>query len=193
MLPFKTSDGVTRWNPVDKTGCNKAFGHMTVLADDMKYRDLASGDAGWLIQRHGELYAETEGFDATFEPLVAEILVDFMRNRDPQVERAWIAVSGDTRLGSIFCVKSDDPGVAKLRLFLVEPAVRGLGLGQLLLDQCITHARQTGNHTLRLWTHESHKAACALYIKNGFHCTRSVDVQSFGVDLVEQTWELELS
>lgn len=166
---------------------------MTNRPNDISFRDLAIGDAGWLIQRHGELYAETEGFDATFEPLVAEILVDFIRNRDPKVERAWIATSGDKRLGSIFCVKSKDPDVAKLRLFLVDPTARGLGLGQQLLDQCISHARLTGNHTLRLWTHESHKAACALYIKNGFHCTRSESVRSFGVDLEEQTWELDLS
>lgn len=166
---------------------------MSVTADSINFRDLAIGDAGWLIQRHGELYAEHEGFDASFEPLVASILIDFINNRDPSVERAWIAVSGDTRLGSVFCVKSGEPGIAKLRLFLTEPRVRGLGLGQRLLDLCVTHARETGHHTLRLWTHESHKAACALYAKNGFTCTASAPVTSFGVDLVEQTWEFDLS
>ena len=160
--------------------------------DDITFRDLAIGDAGWLIQRHGELYSEAEGFDATFEPLVAEILVDFMRNRDSSIERAWIAMRHGRRLGSIFCVKSGEDGIAKLRLFLVEPEARRLGLGAQLLEQCIAHARKHGFHTLRLWTHESHKAACTLYTKYGFSCTTSKPVRSFGVDLVEQTWELAL-
>ena len=160
---------------------------------EVTFRDLAIGDAGWLIQRHGELYAEEEGFDASFEVLVAEILVDFIRTRDANVERAWIACEGDRRLGSIFCVKSGTLGVAKLRLFLIEPSARGLGLGQQLLDLCLDHAKSTGHHALRLWTHESHAAACALYTKNGFTCTASAPVTSFGVDLVEQTWEIDLS
>ena len=163
------------------------------MSDDIAFRDLAIGDAGWLIQRHGELYAKAEGFDASFEPLVAEILVDFIRNRDADTERAWIAYRGKERLGSIFCVKSGTPGVAKLRLFLVEPDARGLGLGQRLLDLCVAHARSKGFHTLRLWTHASHRAACALYAKNGFQCTDHSPVHSFGVDLIEQTWELDLS
>ncbi len=163
------------------------------MSNAIRFRDLSIGDAGWLIQRHGELYAEAEGFDETFEPLVAEILVEFMRNRDQTIERAWIAHRGDERLGSIFCVASGVPGVAKLRLFLVEPGARGTGLGQQLLDKCVAHARATGHHTLRLWTHESHRAACALYKKNGFDCTQSKSVTSFGVELVEQTWELDLS
>ncbi len=161
--------------------------------DDVAFRDLAIGDAGWLIQRHGELYAAEEGFDASFEPLVAEILLSFIRNPDTAVDRAWIAHRGDTRLGSIFCVASGEPSVAKLRLSLVEPKARGLGLGQRLLDRCIDHARATGHLVLRLWTHESHRAACTLYTKNGFRCTASKPVRSFGVDLVEQTWELDLS
>ena len=124
--------------------------------------------------------------------MVAEILVDFLRNRDRKSERAWIAVAGERRLGSIFCVTTDTPGVAKLRLFLIEPEARGLGLGHSLLDACIEFARDQRNHTLRLWTHESHRAACALYEKRGFTCVRSKPVRSFGVDLVEQTWELDL-
>ena len=163
------------------------------MTDKMSFRDLAIGDAGWLIQRHAELYAAAEGFDTSFEPLVAEILVDFIRNRDPAVDQAWIAHRGETRFGSIFCVASGEPGVAKLRLFLVEPEARGLGLGQKLIDLCIAHARAKGYRLLRLWTHESHRAACTLYTKNGFRCTASKPVHSFGVDLVEQTWELALT
>ena len=159
---------------------------------DITFSDLQIGDAGWLIQRHGELYAEAEGFDATFEALVASILVDFMRHRDPAVERAWIARRTGQRLGSIFCVKSDQPDVAKLRLFLIDPKARGTGLGHRLLQMCIDHVQACGFSKLRLWTHESHRAACALYTKHGFRCTASRPVRSFGVDLVEQTWELDL-
>ncbi|NNE81327.1 MAG: GNAT family N-acetyltransferase [Silicimonas sp.] len=166
---------------------------MTVNQNEIHLRDIAIGDAGWLIQRHGELYAADEGFDASFEVLVAEILVDFLRNRDPETERGWIAATGKQRLGSIFCVHSGDPRVAKLRLFFVEPDARGLGLGRRLLEVCIAFARDTGNHTLRLWTHESHRAACALYAAYGFRCVASRPVHSFGVDLIEQTWELDLT
>lgn len=161
--------------------------------EDITFRDLAIGDAGWLIQRHAELYAAEEGFDASFEPLVAEILADYLRNRDAKMERAFIAVDDDQkRLGSIFCVQSGEPGVAKLRLFLLEPDARGLGLGQRLLDACLAFAVEAGYDQIRLWTHESHKAACALYVKNGFDCIASTPVHSFGVDLVEQTWQKSL-
>lgn len=166
---------------------------MDIDPDTIRLRDLRIGDAGWLIQQHGELYARDEGFDASFEALVAEILADFIRNRDPACERAWIAETDGQRLGSIFCVRSGDPGIAKLRLFLLIPAARGLGLGQRLLSECIDFARSTGNHTLRLWTHQSHRAACALYQRSGFVCTKSEPVTSFGVPLVEQTWERHLT
>lgn len=155
-------------------------------------RDLEIGDAGWLIQRHGEAYAEAEGFDASFEPLVAEILVGFLRHRDPSCERGWIAVDGRQRLGSIFCVKGATPGEAKLRLFFLEPAARGKGLGKQLLTTCLDYARASGYTRLQLWTHESHQAACALYARAGFEMTHSKPVHSFGVDLVEQVWAIDL-
>lgn len=165
---------------------------MTHDPETVTLRDLAIGDAGWLIQRHAELYVESDGFDATFEPLVAEILTAFMRTHDPATERAFIAVAGNERLGSIFCVQSGEPGVAKLRLFLLEPKARGLGLGQRLLDACLSFARDAGYRKMTLWTHESHRAACALYDKAGFRLTASKPVHSFGVDLVEQAWEIDL-
>jgi GNAT superfamily N-acetyltransferase len=156
------------------------------------FRDLEIGDAGWLIERHAVLYARDDGFDATFEALVAEILAAYIRSRDPATERAFIAVEEGRRLGSIFCVQSGDPGIAKLRLYLLEPEARGRGLGQRLLDACLGFARDTGYARLRLWTHESHRAACALYARNGFRLTESRPVRSFGQDLVEQTWETDL-
>ncbi len=163
------------------------------MADGIDLRDIGIGDAGWLIQHHGELYAAEEGFDWTFEPLVAEILVGFLRNRDPACERAWIAWRGDQRLGSIFCVKGAEPGQAKLRLFLLTPESRGLGLGKRLLATCIAYARDKGYREIVLWTHASHKAACALYEKAGFDLIDSRAVTSFGQPLIEQTWKLKLT
>ena len=162
------------------------------MNDEVILRDLRIGDAGWLIEQHGVLYARDEGFDASFEALVAEILAAFIRDHDPATERGWIAEAGGQRLGSIFCVQSGEPGVAKLRLFLLLPEARGRGLGQRLLDQCLTFARDAGYTRLKLGTHESHRAACALYARSGFTCTASAPVRSFGVDLVEQTWEITL-
>lgn len=166
---------------------------MTLDPEDVVLRDLTIGDAGWLIQRHAELYAAEEGFDASFEALVAEILAAHIRSHDPATERAFIAVQGETRLGSIFCVQSGEAGVAKLRLFLLDPAARGVGLGNRMLKACLGFARDAGYHRMRLWTHKSHRAACALYEKAGFRCVASRPVRSFGVDLVEQSWEIELS
>jgi GNAT superfamily N-acetyltransferase len=138
------------------------------------------------------LYSHDEGFDGSFEALVAEILAAFLRDHDPATERGWIAETEGRRLGSIFCVQSGEAGVAKLRLFLLLPEARGRGLGQRLLDECMGFARAAGYRRLKLWTHESHRAACALYAKNGFACTASFPVRSFGLDLVEQSWEIGL-
>ncbi len=160
--------------------------------DDVDLRHLKPGDAAWLVDAHGRLYAEEEGFDDTFGPLVAGIIAEFEAGHDPKTERAFIAVRGKERLGSIFCVQSGDLGVAKLRLFLLVPEARGLGLGKRLLEANLAFARAAGYHKMRLWTHESHRAACALYASHGFTMTASKPVRSFGADLVEQTWEIGL-
>ncbi|MGI1660756.1 GNAT family N-acetyltransferase [Palleronia sp. KMU-117] len=166
---------------------------MTSAATDTAIlREFRTGDAGWLIEQHALLYARDEGFDASFGALVAEILADFLRSHEPATERGWIAEAAGLRLGSIFCVQSGEPGVAKLRLFLLIPEARGRGLGQRLLDDCLGFARAVGYRRLKVWTYESHRAACALYARNGFACTASAPVRSFGVDLVEQTWEIAL-
>ena len=162
------------------------------MTENVTFRDLAIGDAGWLIERHAVLYARNDGFDASFEALVAEILAGFIRDRDPAIERAFIAWAGDRRVGSVFCVRGEEPGLAKLRLFLIEPEWRGRGLGQRLLDACLGFARSAGYRRLRLWTHESHRAACALYARSGFRLIDSRPVRSFGQDLVEQSWEIDL-
>lgn len=158
---------------------------------DVTLRDLQIGDAGWLIGQHGILYNRDEGFDATFEATVAEILADYIRNRDPVCERAWIAESDGQRLGSIFCVRKDAK-TAKLRLFLLLPEARGRGLGHRLLSACTNWARDRGYQRMELWTHESHKAACALYAAHGWHLDSSIPTHSFGTDVVEQIWSITL-
>jgi DNA-binding MarR family transcriptional regulator/ribosomal protein S18 acetylase RimI-like enzyme len=157
----------------------------------VQLRALEPGDAGWIVARHAALYAADEGFDATFEALVAEILAAFIRNHDPARERGWIAAHGAQQLGSIFCVQGED-GTAKLRLFFVEKAARGTGLAQQMLETCMAFARDAGYPSMRLWTHESHRAAGRLYARNGFALTDSRATRSFGQDVVEQTWERAL-
>ncbi len=156
---------------------------------DFVLRPFDAADADWLIARHAAHYAQAEGFDDTFGPLVASIIAAFLADHDPLREAGWIAQSGDTRLGSIFCVRLDD-ATAKLRLFYVVPAARGLGVAQSLLDQCLGFARQAGYAGLTLWTHESHKAAGRIYTRNGLTRSHAVPVHSFGVDLVEETWQI---
>ena len=160
------------------------------MTEDIILRDLESGDAGWIIQQHAELYARDEGFDMSFEVLVAEIMTDFIRRRDPARDRAFIAARGYERLGCIFCVGKDER-TAKLRLFLVVPEARGHGLGHCLIAACMDWAKAQGYGRMELWTHESHEAACALYAAHGWHLVRSEAVKSFGVQLVEQSWEIE--
>ncbi|MDA8747387.1 GNAT family N-acetyltransferase [Litoreibacter sp.] len=159
--------------------------------EDIILKQFEAGDAAWVAQRHGVLYAEHDGFDDSFEPLVASILAKFLTDHDPALERGWVAWEGEKRVGCIFCVKLD-AGTAKLRMFLLEPVMRGRGLGKRLLAQCIGFAREAGYQSMTLRTHESHAAACALYARNGFACVESKKVRSFGQDLVEQTWTTAL-
>lgn len=158
---------------------------------DVRLRDLQVGDMGHIASRHGVLYAQEHGFDDSFEPLVAQILLDFLRKRRPQIERAWIAARGDQILGSVFCVHVSDE-TAKLRLFYLEPEARGLGLGRKMLQACIGFARAAGYRRLVLWTHQSHEAACSLYRKAGFAMVSESPVHNYGQDLVEQEWQIEL-
>jgi GNAT superfamily N-acetyltransferase/DNA-binding MarR family transcriptional regulator len=153
-------------------------------------RRLAPGDAGWIISTHGALYARDEGYDLSFEALVARILADFLDRADPR-EAAWIAEGGGQRLGTISCMRENDD-TARLRLFILVPEARGLGLGQRLHDTCLEFARRQGYRRMVLWTHESHRAACALYAKNGWHLVRSQTGQAYGQDVVDQDWEIPL-
>ena len=158
--------------------------------DEVSVRDLSHGDAGWVIQRHAETYGQSHGFNAEFELLVSEILTGFQRHRDPGRERAFIAHRQGERLGSIFCMASDDPTLAKLRLFFVEPSARGLGLGRQLMDDCLGFAREAGFQRMTLMTHQSLDAARHLYSSYGFSCSDAVEVRHYGQHAVEETWDV---
>lgn len=156
-------------------------------------RSHRPGDLGWIVARHGALYVEEFGWDATFEAEVARIAADFIGNFDAFCERCWIAVRGGENIGSIALVKHPDrPGVAKLRLLLVEPSARGLGLGKHLVDECLRFARQSGYHTVTLWTFSELSAASHIYQSVGFQLIREEPQHVFGRDMIEQTWELRL-
>ena len=159
--------------------------------DDIIVKTFQKDDAAWLIARHGALYAEAEGFDDRFRVLVAQIVAAFVKGHDPVRERGWIAWRGGERVGSVFCVRATQD-IAKLRLFLIEPAARGGGLAQRMLDQCMRFAQEAGYRRMTLWTHESHRAAVRLYEKNGFILKDFKPVRAFGQELVEQHWEIAL-
>ena len=160
-------------------------------SDSYLLRSPRPGDLGWIIHRHGTLYAREYGYDAQFEALVAEIAARFVQHLDAKRERCWIAERNGEIVGSVFLVSSSKT-VAKLRLLLVEPHARGLGIGARLIEECIGFAREAGYRSLVLWTQSELHAARRLYRRAGFHRTRSERHESFGKKLVAETWELTL-
>jgi DNA-binding MarR family transcriptional regulator/N-acetylglutamate synthase-like GNAT family acetyltransferase len=149
------------------------------------------GDMGWVVHRHGLLYEEEYGWDEQFEALVASIAAKFIQHYNPKKERCWIAEIEGEIVGSVFLIKQSKR-IAKLRLLLVEPKVRGLGIGTRLVNECVRFARQVGYRKIVLWTNSVLHAARHIYEKTGFRLVRQESHHSFGHDLVGQTWELEL-
>lgn len=149
------------------------------------------GDMGWVVQQHGFLYAQEFGWDISFEGMVAEIVAQFLKDFDPARERCWIAEIDGKQVGSVFLVKRSDD-VAKLRLLLIDPAGRGIGLGKRLVDECIAFARQSGYRKITLWTQSMLLAARGIYENAGFRHVASKPHHSFGHDLTGETWERDL-
>ncbi len=154
-------------------------------------RDPAPGDIGWVVQQHGEIYAREYGWNSKFEALVAGIASEFLLKFQPEWERCWIAEVNGERVGAIFVVRKSAT-VAQLRMLILTPGARGLGLGGKLVDECIAFARLKGYKKMVLWTNSCLAAARGIYAKRGFQLTQSEPHEGYGSPLVGETWELKL-
>ena len=154
-------------------------------------RQPRPGDIGWVVARHAALYAEEYGFDSRFEALVARVAGEFLAQHDPMRERCWIAESDGVNAGSVFLVRESDE-IARLRLLIVEPAARGLGIGRRLVTECIGFARNAGYRGITLWTNDVLVAARGIYRQAGFHLVASAPHCDFGPPMVGEDWDLTL-
>jgi GNAT superfamily N-acetyltransferase len=148
------------------------------------------GDFGWIVQRHGVLYAEEQGWDARFEGVVAGVVSDYVKTFDPAREACWIAEHAGRPVGSIMLARESDT-VGRLRLLLVEPSARGLGVGETLIRECLAYARTAGYAEIVLWTQSNLLPARRLYARHGFVLEDSWPYDGFGQGLVSESWRLK--
>ncbi len=158
---------------------------------DVILRNPQPGDMGWVVQQHGEVYWREYGWDSSFEALVLKIVSGIVAKWQPGFEKCWIAELDGVRIGSAFVVRKSTH-IAQLRLLILAPAGRGLGLGGSLCDECISFARSKGYKKIVLWTNSGLQAARAIYLKRGFKLTKSEPYIGFGHHLIGETWELKL-
>jgi GNAT superfamily N-acetyltransferase len=154
-------------------------------------RPPAPGDLGWIVQRHGALYAAEEGWDHRFEGVVAGVVSDYVKTYDPAYEACWIAEHAGEKVGSIMLAKESDT-VGRLRLLLVEPTARGLGVGEALIAACVARAREAGYAEMVLWTQSNLLPARRLYARFDFELETSWPYDGFGEELVSESWRLKL-
>jgi DNA-binding MarR family transcriptional regulator/GNAT superfamily N-acetyltransferase len=185
--------------PADRHRLVAAMGTIGNLLDpdarqDRSYtlRAPRHGDFGWIVSRHAELYAQEYGWVEPFEGLCAGIVADYVNKHDPKKERCWIAELNGENVGCVMLVKDDKPGIARIRLLLVDPAARGRGLGKRLTGECVSFARERGYQSITLWTHQVLTAARHIYAGAGFRLTSSEARKSFGQDVVSEYWDLVL-
>jgi DNA-binding MarR family transcriptional regulator/GNAT superfamily N-acetyltransferase len=150
------------------------------------------GDFGWMVTTNAQIYAREYGWGDPFEGLCAQIVADFVNSNDPTCERCWIAELNGENVGSVMLVKDEQPGTARIRLLIVDPKARGLGLGMRLSDECITFAREAGYARITLWTHSILTAARHIYQKAGFKLVRSEEHKSWGKPVTSEHWDIVL-
>jgi DNA-binding MarR family transcriptional regulator/N-acetylglutamate synthase-like GNAT family acetyltransferase len=190
---------LARLSDADQKRLVSAMATIEDLSDEQARRDRGyvlrpprHGDLGWIVARHAELYWQEYRWGPPFEGLCAQIVADFADNYDAEKERCWIAEMDGENVGTVMLVKDEQPNVARIRLLLVDPKARGLGLGARLVDECVRFARKAGYQSMTLWTHENLTAARAIYQKAGFTLTSSEKKKSFGKDVVAEYWDMNL-